>query len=156
MSISNDHGHRPLPRKLVAYLAHPVSAPDQAGIDANLANARAWLRWLVDNTDWAVSCPWMPYVETLAESTYRERGLADDLAMLERHDLIVLVGGRVSSGMAVELTHAIECGIAVADLHQWVAPPAWPGIDQAGALLVCRDAARLAKRTHVTEETRRG
>ncbi len=103
-------------RKIVAYLAHPVGAPDQAGIDANLANARLWLRWLVDNTPWAVSCPWMPYVETLPEAEYRERGLADDIAMLERHDLIVLVGGRVSNGMEMERQAAIEAGLEVLDL----------------------------------------
>ncbi len=67
---------------IIAYLAHPVSAPDQVGIDANLASARAWLKWLVDNTDWAISAPWIPYVETLAEASYRDRGLADDLAMV--------------------------------------------------------------------------
>ena len=34
------------------------------------------------------------------------RGLADDLAAVERCDAIVLVGGRVSSGMAMERDHA--------------------------------------------------
>lgn len=114
MSVMNDSGHAP--RKLVMYLAHPVSAPDQSGIDANLSNARAWLKWFVDHTSWAVSVPWMPYVETLAEESYRDLGLSDDLAMLERHDAIVLVGGRVSSGMALERRHAIECGLNVIDL----------------------------------------
>lgn len=111
------------PRKLVAYLAHPVSAPDQAGVDVNLANARAWLRWLVENTPWAVSAPWMPYVETLDEPTHRARGLADDLAMLERHDLIVLVGGRVSAGMALERGHAVKRGLRVLDLTRMGASP---------------------------------
>jgi len=109
--------------KIIAYLAHPVSAPDQAGIDANLANARAWLKFLVDSTSWAVSAPWMPYVEALAEATYRERGLADDLAMLERHDLIVLVGGRISSGMELERGRAYDCGLRIVDLTSMGASP---------------------------------
>lgn len=125
-------------RKIVAYLAHPVGAPDQAGIETNLTNARAWLHWFVDNTPWAVSAPWMPYVETLAESAYRDRGLADDLAMLERHDLIVLVGGRVSAGMAIERAHAIEHGIDVLDLTMFASPPIKPSIAQADAVLRCR------------------
>jgi hypothetical protein len=113
-------------RKLVAYLAHPVSAPTQAGIDANLANARAWLKFLVDVTPWAISCPWMPYVECLPDTPgnpYRERGLADDLAMVERHDLVILVGGRVSAGMQMERDHAVKHGIRVVDLSYVTSPP---------------------------------
>lgn len=114
--------------KLVAYLAAPVTAPTFAGIESNLASASAWLRWFVDNTPWAVSAPWMPYVETLAEETYRERGL---------------VGGRVSSGMAMERAHAIEHGLAVLDLTMFAAPPVAPSVDQAHAVLACR---RIAER----------
>lgn len=115
----------PAPRhRVVAYLAHPVGAPDEEGIAANLANARAWLHWLVDHTSLAVSAPWMPYVQTLHEATYRDRGLADDLAMLGRHDMIVLVGGRISAGMATELDHARSCGLVALDLTRMgVAPP---------------------------------
>jgi hypothetical protein len=114
-------------RKLIAYLAHPVSAPTQAGVDANLANARAWLKFLVNVTPWAISCPWMPYVESLVpEATYRERGLADDMAMVERHDLVILVGGRVSAGMQLERDHAVKHGIRVIDLSYVTTPPeAW-------------------------------
>ena len=39
-----------------------------------------------------------------------------DLAALERCDTIVLVGGRVSSGMAIERDHAVKCGLRVYDL----------------------------------------
>lgn len=87
---------------LVVYLAHPVSAPDAAGVAANLARARRWLRWFVEHTDFAICAPWIPYVETLDEVDHRARGLRDDLAMLARCDAIVLVGGRVSSGMRGE------------------------------------------------------
>jgi hypothetical protein len=142
--------------KLVAYLAHPVSAPTPEGIAANLANARAWLKWLVDNTPWAISCPWIPYVESLAEESYRERGLADDLAMLGRgHDLVVLVGGRVSTGMAMERDHAAS-RMPVVDLTPiGVAPPtgdAWAeqrAMDTiawvAGELIARRRLAEAAK-----------
>lgn len=143
MSLVSSIGTAP-PRKIVAYLAHPVSAPTREGIEANLANCRAWLRWLVEHTEWAVSCPWMPYVETLDEATHRDRGIADDLAMLERHDLIVLTGGRVSSGMATEWDHAIERGLAVVDLAtgSQPLPPVKPGLAHVAALLVVRQADR--------------
>lgn len=110
--------------RTVAYLAHPVSAPTQAGIEANLASARAWLKFLVNVTPWAISCPWMPYVEALTpEATYRQRGLADDLVMLERHDAIVLTGGRVSAGMQMEREHAAAHGLRVVDLTYIPSPP---------------------------------
>lgn len=141
-------------RKLVAYLAHPVGAPDRAGIDATLANARAWLRFLVDTTDLAVSAPWMPYVEALSEDKYRDRGLEDDLAMLERHDAIVLVGGRVSRGMEMERTHAMDLGLPVVDLSAWRSPPVTAIDDCREALTaIARCRQQLAARA---DRTRRG
>lgn len=102
----------------VLYLAHPVSAPNAAGIAENLARARRWLRWLVDHTAHAICCPWLPYVEVLPDDSdaNRARGLRDDLAILERCDAIVLCGGRLSSGMSLEKMHALSHGLKVADL----------------------------------------
>jgi hypothetical protein len=123
---------------VVAYLAHPV-APTEEQIAAltkpselfpeprsrelattlvvrdNLDSALSWLRWLVGNTDWAISAPWIPYVQALndATSSHRERGLRDDCAMAARCDGIILVGGRISSGMEREWN-------AVKDRDGWV------------------------------------
>lgn len=97
------------PTKPVVYLCHPVSGD----VEANLAATRVWIKWLVDRTTWAVSAPWVAYVEALAEAGYRERGLADDLALVERHTLVIAVGDRCSEGMSVELDHAVACGIPV-------------------------------------------
>ena len=109
--------------KLLAYLAHPVgmdrTLAEQAIRRDNIANALAWLTWLVDNTRWAVSTPWLPYVQVLSETTHRERGIDDNLASLERCDLIVLTGGRVSDGMEAERAHAVEHRIPVVDLTGW-------------------------------------
>ena len=58
----------------------------------------------------------MPYVETLDEEKWRARGLTDDLAVGERCDAIGLVGGRVSSGMALERDHAAKARLIVVDL----------------------------------------
>jgi hypothetical protein len=121
---------------IVGYMAHPV-APTEAQIAAkmdgdpvlrlprdlaitycvrdNLDSATAWLRWLVENTNWAISAPWIPYVQALndATSSHRERGLRDDCAMAARCDGIILVGGRLSSGMEREWN-------AVKDRDGWV------------------------------------
>lgn len=108
------------PPKIVAYLAHPVGPGHTlAELEArreNIANALAWLQYLVDATPWAISVPWLPYVQRLDESTYRERGIADDLAGLERCDLVILTGGRISQGMAAEANHARELEIPILDL----------------------------------------
>jgi len=102
---------------VVIYMAAPVGARDPETIDSNLERARRWLRWLVASVPWAVSVPWMPYVETFDETpANRERGLRDDLTMLERCDAIVLCGGRVSAGMAMERDHAHRHGLRIISL----------------------------------------
>lgn len=117
-------------RKLVAYLAHPVGH-DPVQREKNIANTRAWLRFLVDHTDYAISVPWLPYVCELEEELYRDRGIADDLASLERCDIVILCGGRVSPGMAAEADHAHRHGIPVVDLTGYGYTP--PPLDDARA-----------------------
>lgn len=99
---------------LVAYLAHPVGAPDEAGVQANVQRGLRWLRWLVERTDLAVTAPWVGHVlaflgtdadanaGTGAVHPIRARGMRDNLAVVDRCDLVVLCGDRVSSGMAEE------------------------------------------------------
>lgn len=124
------------PAKPRAYVCHPVSAfkPDGSydveGMKANLANARKWLRWFVDNTNWSVSMPWMPYVEELDEETYRERGIEDDLNLIDGHSLVVMVSDQMSSGMTRERHYTQSRLIPLIDLTNFgcFAPPA-PGTD---------------------------
>jgi hypothetical protein len=107
----------------VIYLAHPVAPTEQQAeryadyspesrdihlnqiVHENLTSATRWLRWFVEHTDWAICAPWIPYVQALndATSSHRQRGLRDDCLMAERCDGIVLVGGRLSSGMEREM-----------------------------------------------------
>lgn len=130
--IVEELAHYVRPAKPRAYVCHPVSAfkPDGSydleGMKANLANARKWLRWLVDNTNWAVSMPWMPYVEELDEETYRERGIEDDRALIDGHSVLVLVSDRTSSGMRDERSYAEVRLIPVIDLTMFgcFEPPA--------------------------------
>lgn len=84
----------------VVYLAHPVGHGSDRSL--NIASTKLWLRALVDAVDVAISIPWLPYVETLAEETHRDRGIRDDIAQLKLCNAITLVGGRVSPGMSDE------------------------------------------------------
>jgi hypothetical protein len=134
--------------KIVAYLAHPIG-PGKTMVELanrrdNIANALAWLRWLVDHSTWSISAPWLPYVQVLDEGTYGDRGIADDLAGLERCDLIILTGGRTSAGMAAERDHAKELGMPVVDLTSWgFSPPSTE--DNAAAALDLRAKQALAR-----------
>jgi hypothetical protein len=81
------------------------------GVRANLARAKRWLWALRCATDWSICAPWIPTVEAVLDSgadegAERARGLADDLAVVERCGAIVGCGGRWSSGMTAERSAA--------------------------------------------------
>ena len=108
--------------RVVVYLAHPVApVPGGPTVAENVTNALAWLKCIVlASRGWAVCAPWIPYVQVLEDSgkvecPIRRRGMADDLAVLERCDFMVMVGGRISRGMQGEKEHAEERGIPVFD-----------------------------------------
>lgn len=102
-------------RRLI-YVAHPVSG-DPLG---NCARAKRWLAWLMRRQPGlAFIAPWISAIEAGADDSdpvQRERGMADNIAVVQRCDGIVLVGGRISSGMSTELTHAKAQGAVVYDL----------------------------------------
>ena len=118
---------------MLIYLAHPVSAPTLDGIRANLARAKRWLVYLRSAyPDDVVAAPWIPWVETEIERgggetpEARAKGLMDCEAVAARFDKIVLVGGRLTSGMARErnVVLAETCGEGVIDLlHLGDEPP---------------------------------
>lgn len=139
----------------VAYLAHPVAAADAAGVRANIERTIRWLRWLVEHTSHAISAPWIAYVQALLEEMHRDRGLADDLAMLERCDVVIMVGDRVSAGMALEAGHARACGIPVIDLTDSIEcePPSPGSVRELVVLAKIRDHVDVAplRRIEVAE-----
>lgn len=105
--------------KIAAYLAHPVGTdPDRRRV--NLANVLGWMRLLLDKTHWAIAIPWYPYVASLDEATYRERGIADDTEILSRCDIMVACGGCWSRGMIGEEASAYRFGIPVLDLAEGI------------------------------------
>ena len=86
----------------IAYLAHPVGGD----VENNIARAKRWLHWLSRQAPQAaVIAPWIANIEAGEDDNdpiQRTRGLAKAALVASRCDAIILCGGRVSSGMAIE------------------------------------------------------
>jgi len=108
----------------VVYLAHPLNAPTRVGIEQNLANAAKWCAWIARQGH-AHVCTWITLAGVWDETPEnRERGLLIDCALVERCDEVWLVGGRVSTGMAIEADHARMHDKRIVDLtHLGALPP---------------------------------
>jgi hypothetical protein len=111
--------------RTVYYVAHPVSGD----VDGNVERALRWLRWLRrQNKDIAYQAPWIACIlcgEDDNDPEQRERGLLDCEATAARMNGIVLVGGRISSGMQRELDAVRSTLGDVIDLtHLGPEPPA--------------------------------
>jgi hypothetical protein len=101
--------------RLVLYVGHPVSGD----VDGNIKRALRWLKWLrhrdPDNT---YIMPWIAALQSGEDDNdpvARERGLVDCETAAAKCDGIILVGGRVSSGMAREREAVIKAGGHVFD-----------------------------------------
>lgn len=110
-------------RKPVVYLAHPVTG-DPRG---NAMRAVAWIKWLtVKDPDVIYVAPWVAEVLAFAEDAvdpaFYDRVLTDDEDVVLRLDGLLMVGGRVSSGMARERTAARVTGRAVLDWSNYTTP----------------------------------
>ena len=92
----------------LVYLAHPLSGD----WDANIADARLWVRAAID----AGFAPVAPYLMTegiLHEPEDREIGLELDCAIIARCDELWFCGPVVSAGMSHEAEAARTAGIPV-------------------------------------------
>ncbi|HEY3495495.1 MAG TPA: hypothetical protein VGK73_12450 [Polyangiaceae bacterium] len=99
----------------VVYIAHRLNSPTREGIEKNRADASKWVGWLAREFDIAPIADWIVLTGQWDESL-RERGLAIDLALIERADEVWLVGPRVSEDMSIEAAHAMRLGKPVHDL----------------------------------------
>jgi hypothetical protein len=97
-------------------MAHPVAGD----VTANLARALRWLAWLSKREpDVTIIAPWIAAImsgEDDSDPAARARGLAHDVIVVKRCDVLILVGGRVSSGMAIERDAMIAKGGHVIDM----------------------------------------
>jgi len=100
----------------VIYMAHPVAGD----VPANLARALRWLRWLTATSpETTYIAPWIAAIMSGEEDddpAARARGLAHDVVTVRRCDGLVLVGGKISQGMAIERDAAISQGLIVTDM----------------------------------------
>ena len=134
-------------RGRVLFLAHPVAALHNGPtVLGNIVNAKAWLRWLMlSEPEVAFIAPWLTAIDAGADDSdpaQRERGIRDNEAVLARCNGIVLVGGRISSGMQRELALATKLDQDVDDLtFIGYRPPAAPIV---GALSMAHEAVLQA------------
>lgn len=115
----------------VWYMAHPVGAPDRAGIELNLERAAMWLAFLMEaEPDAVITAPWLgpliARVQDDANPAHRARGMRDNLVIAGRCDGIVLVGGRVTFGMHDELEAVVGNGGRVSLLTSYGRLPPGP------------------------------
>lgn len=109
--------------KPVYYVAHPVTG-DPRG---NALRAIEWIKWLTLNDPSRVYiAPWVAEVLAFADENcipeFYARVLADDQDVVRRLDGVLLVGGIISKGMALECDAAIERGLAIVDWSQYRNP----------------------------------
>lgn len=108
----------------VWYVAHPLSGD----VPRNYARAHRWLRWLMAmEPGEAFALAWAPMCKLvldgnevadgrLSGQSYEDRCLRDDVEMVRSIGRVVLVGGRVSNGMAQERDAARAVGGIISDL----------------------------------------
>lgn len=93
------------------YQERPRTAAEksQIAVKRNVDRALRWLAWLRKSfPETTFIAPWIATIQSLGGDgtpEEREAGLVDDCAVVERCDGIVLVGGRISSGMRREMEH---------------------------------------------------
>lgn len=130
-------------KKEVIYVAHPVSG-DPIG---NSFKAIQWIKWLHEHDPSRVYvAPWVPEVlaflpggpsltpadcagkklDPQGKAGTWERALADDVEVLSRFDGVILVGGRISGGMARERDEALKLGKSVTDMSRFASPADLP------------------------------
>ena len=110
----------------VGYFIHRVG-PDGPVREANIEAAKLWIRWLLAVTELAVSAPWLAYVISCDETTYRARGLRDGITFANMSPIRVgiICGPEVSDGCGKDRDVLLERSIGVMDLTPMglTAPP---------------------------------
>lgn len=121
------------------YLAHPVAAPSKEGVRANVEKAGRWLLWLSEKEpDRTIIAPWLTTLLLGADDfnlLARERAIRASHNVIVRCDGIVLVGGRISTGMQGEINSALSVGGWISDLTSLGDEPPADGFSFATKLL---------------------
>lgn len=150
-------------KPIAVYLAIAVGAPDRAGLEARLAEARRWLGYLVEIPDTIVgriawSAPWVLYAQALPADLpeYFERASRDALVVLERCDAVVglvrytpwltaqLAAGEAAGLPTINLTTAGILPPRGVTAQWWQDAPHADLITQLRGLVAAVDRRRLA------------
>jgi hypothetical protein len=115
---------------VLVHLAVNVAAPDRAGVEARLVEARRWLVYLLELPDVtcgriAWSAPWTLYAQALPpdQLDYVERANRDVMTSLERADAVVGIG-RHTPWLEVVLAAGARHGLPTLNLTtQGLVPP---------------------------------
>lgn len=123
--------------KKVFYVAHPVSG-DPLG---NCDKVCAWIKWLTLNVpEHIFIAPWVAEVRAFADENalpeFYDRVLADDQEVVRHCDGILLVGGKVSRGMQLELDAARATNKLIINVAGWDRVPSGPLEDGAHAMVL--------------------
>ena len=101
---------------MLVYVAHPVAGD----VQANLARAKQWLRWLYDELpEVTFVAHWLIDIEILddANPAHRELGLWHDQDIIARCDAVLVLGpaqaAAGSRGIAREIRVAGQAGVPV-------------------------------------------
>lgn len=97
--------------KPVAYIAHQLSGDREA----NRAAAAKWVAW-AGKQGVAPVATWIVLAGEWDEETGRDLGLDIDRRLIERCDVVLLCGPRLSGGMQVEAEHAQKVGVPILNL----------------------------------------
>src|SRR5258706_2447777 len=132
---------------VVVYVSHPIGEGDRADLEKrsdNIANAGEWMRFFINTTRWVMLCPWYVYAITHGDQIHAPRRLIDQLATLERCDLLVLCGGFMSPHMRFDVKSAKRHGIPIVDLTPLGVVP--PATSEDNAQVVMSRAHRMIRR----------
>lgn len=120
----------------VGFLTHPLGDKDAdwgSTHGNNLASAMGWLRLVKQETGWAICYPSMAYAAAGMDDVFFRRSMITDLIeIMERCDVLVMVGGVASPHMRIELAHARQRRISVLDLLD-LGPRATDRADEIGS-----------------------
>ena len=85
------------------YLSHPLSASTDEERQRNRENATRWAAFIAWHCKVAICADWIVLSSVWTEAQGRELGLKLDCEQVRRCDGIVVVGGRITSGMTIEI-----------------------------------------------------
>lgn len=104
---------------IIAWMLHPLRGYGEYSSEDNLARAKRWMKWCLQNLQEVEVCAdWILWCELLddANPEERARGLRYDQEMTRRCDMVIVCGGHLSSGMQSDLDIAKTEGKMILDL----------------------------------------